>query len=152
MMTELRRTVAVLRDREDRHDVTRLQDLEGAVLPARQVGLPVALNADRLPPRLPEPVQTAAYRIIKEAVVNVTRHSKATRVDVDVHVRGDTLHLRVADDGPSRCSPGRAGDHAPGFGIVGMRERAESLGGTLTAGPVGDGFVVDARLPVEPSS
>ena len=80
--------------------------------------------------RLPTAVETALYRVAQEAMTNVVRHAQATRVDVLVEHRGERVTLVVEDDGvgfePSRM--GR-GDH---IGLIGMRERAEALGGTLT--------------------
>lgn len=80
--------------------------------------------------RLPAAVETGLYRVVQEAMTNVVRHARATRVDVLVERRGDRVVLVVEDDGvgfePDRV---RRGEH---FGLLGLRERAESLGGTLT--------------------
>ena len=100
------------------------------------------------------PVQLAAYRIVQEALTNVTRHARAASVQVDVRWSagdgpiggghdGRALVISVADDGIG-------GATEPGMGITGMRERAASVGGTVDAGadPAG-GFRVTARLPVD---
>jgi signal transduction histidine kinase len=80
--------------------------------------------------RLPTVVETALYRVVQEAMTNVVRHAQATRVDVLVEHRGDRVQVMVEDNGkgfePDRL---RRGDH---FGLLGLRERAEALGGTLT--------------------
>ena len=80
--------------------------------------------------RLPAAVETALYRMVQEAMTNVVRHARATQVDVLVERRGEQVILMVEDDGdgfePSRV---QRGDH---FGLLGMKERAEALGGTLT--------------------
>jgi signal transduction histidine kinase len=99
---------------------------------------------------VPPAVGAAAYRIVQESLTNAVRHAGAAgpRVRVAVERYGAALRLRVEDDGPhARTSP--AGGRAEGFGIVGMRERARSVGGTLTAGPrpEGPGFAVRAELP-----
>lgn len=80
--------------------------------------------------RLPTAVETALYRVVQEAMTNVVRHARATRVDVLAERRGDRVIVMVEDDGVG-FEPGRVqrGDH---FGLLGLRERAESLGGTLT--------------------
>lgn len=80
--------------------------------------------------RLPAAVETALYRVVQEAMTNVVRHARATRVDVLAEVRGDRVLVVVEDDGVG-FEPERAqhGDH---FGLLGLRERAEALGGTLT--------------------
>jgi PAS domain S-box-containing protein len=79
--------------------------------------------------RLPSVVETALYRVVQEAMTNVVRHAKATRVDILAECREDRVMVMVEDDGvgfePERV---RRGDH---FGLLGIRERAEALGGTL---------------------
>jgi signal transduction histidine kinase len=82
------------------------------------------------------------YRIVQEALTNVTRHARARRVTVRLAVGGDDgMSVEVVDDGVG-------GAPGPGNGIAGMRERAAALGGTVYAGPApGGGFRVAARLP-----
>lgn len=92
----------------------------------------------------PESVQIAAYRIVQEALTNVVRHAEATRAEVAVRLRGATLLVTVEDDGI-----GPTTDSLGGSGLIGMRERAEAVGGSLDAGlSAGGGFRVEARLPV----
>jgi signal transduction histidine kinase len=90
-------------------------------------------------------VGAAAYRIVQEALTNAVRHAgPEVAVRVEVHERDGDLRLSVADDGSCPESAG-----APGFGLVGMRERARSVGGTLDAGPRREGgFEVTAVLPL----
>ncbi|MGD1148846.1 MAG: GAF domain-containing protein [Thermoanaerobaculaceae bacterium] len=80
--------------------------------------------------RLPTAVETALYRVVQEAMTNVVRHARATRVDVLAQRRGDRVSVMIEDDGvgfePDQVE---GGDH---LGLVGLRERAEALGGTLT--------------------
>jgi PAS domain S-box-containing protein len=80
--------------------------------------------------RLPTGVETALYRVVQEAMTNVVRHARATGVDVLVEHRGERVMVMVEDDGvgfePERV---QRGNH---FGLLGLRERAEALGGTLT--------------------
>lgn len=80
--------------------------------------------------RLPTPVETALYRVVQEAMTNVVRHARATRVDVLAERRGDRVMVMVEDDGVG-FEPDvlQRGEH---FGLLGIRERAEALGGTLT--------------------
>ena len=93
---------------------------------------------------LPTPVDAALYRLAQESLTNALRHARtATRVAIEVRREGDVVRLRVSDDG----KPGPSTE--PGFGLLGMAERAQLLGGTLTAGPGPDGWVVEAVLPVE---
>jgi signal transduction histidine kinase len=94
---------------------------------------------------LPGAVDLAAFRIVQEAITNVTRHAAdATGATVRLVYDPDALTVEVDDDG--RASNGTS--PGAGAGIVGMRERATALGGTLDAGPrAGGGFRVHARLP-----
>ncbi len=95
----------------------------------------------------------AAFRIVQEALTNVVRHSgsRAARVRLG-HLPG-ALEITVDDDGPATAA-GRAGDvTGGGNGLVGMRERAAALGGTVEAGPRPDGgFRVHARIPLRPAT
>jgi signal transduction histidine kinase len=94
---------------------------------------------------LTSPVSAAIYRLAQEAVTNAQRHARhATRVEVRVDADDHEVRLSVCDDGdPS----GRTGG-SPGYGLVGMAERAELLGGTCEAGPApGRGWAVTAVLP-----
>jgi len=95
---------------------------------------------------LSRPVDAAIYRLAQEALTNAIRHaSGATRVEIAVCRAGEGVRLRVADDGQAHSSPGAVS----GFGLTGMAERAQLLGGTLSAGPGPDGgWVVEAVLPV----
>lgn len=89
-------------------------------------------------------VATAVYRMTQESITNARRHARnAGRIDVSVSVDAQQVHLEVCDDGDTgTASP------TPGFGLVGMTERAGLLGGTCTAGPrAGSGWVVRATLP-----
>jgi signal transduction histidine kinase len=97
---------------------------------------------------LPAAVDLSAYRIVQESLTNTLRHSQATRAEVTVRCEPDALRVEVRDEGPARAV-GRV-DGSGHRGIVGMRERAQLLGGTLDAGPLpGGGFRVRADLPLE---
>jgi two-component system, NarL family, sensor histidine kinase DevS len=91
--------------------------------------------------RLDAELESTVYRIVQEALTNVRRHSGAHTTTVRIR-DGEQLTIEVLDDG-------RGGEAGDGNGIVGMRERAAALGGTLDAGPrAGGGFGVTARLPL----
>ncbi|GMU67090.1 MAG: hypothetical protein AMXMBFR36_33640 [Acidobacteriota bacterium] len=96
--------------------------------------------------RLPPMVETALYRVVQEAMTNVVRHAGAKRVDVLVEQRGDRVQVMVEDDGVGFDSLlVRPGEH---LGLLGMRERAEALGGTLTIeSRPGGGTTVVAEVP-----
>jgi signal transduction histidine kinase len=89
-------------------------------------------------------VGVALYRMAREAVTNAVRHARhATRVTVHVADDGDQVRLTVRDDGDTTT-----GHTTPGYGLLGMTERAALLGGILQAGPAPEGgWTVDAVLP-----
>jgi signal transduction histidine kinase len=96
---------------------------------------------------LPLQVDTAVYRLAQEALTNALRHARnASRVEIRVVERAGRLRLRVTDDG--QIDSARPTSH--GFGLLGMTERVQLLGGTLRAGPAPEGgWTVDAELPTE---
>jgi signal transduction histidine kinase len=98
---------------------------------------------------LPPDVDQAAYRIVQEALTNVSRHAGQACASVLLRYTPDTLTVQVDDDGHGDgIRPA-----APGLGLIGMRERVSALGGHLHAGPQdGGGFQVRAELPVRASS
>lgn len=100
-------------------------------------------TAIELLPELPVPVEIAVHRIATEAITNVIRHAQATSAHVELRCNGTTLLLEVRDDGVG------LGGSSPGVGRRSMRERAESVGGTLRiSGLAPHGTVVHAELPL----
>ncbi|WP_250007607.1 sensor histidine kinase [Actinoplanes sp. M2I2] len=97
-------------------------------------------------PGLPAAVEVTAYRIVVEALTNAARHSRGRQATVTLGLQESALAVEVRDDGPGN-GPG-TGPWIPGCGLTSMRERAEMLGGTLTADPGDAGGVVSARLPL----
>ncbi|GAA3226941.1 sensor histidine kinase [Dactylosporangium siamense] len=95
---------------------------------------------------LPPEVGAAIYRLAQESVTNARRHARhATRIEVRVDADDTSVRLRVSDDGDHSLSHAAA---TPGFGLIGMAERADLLGGTVEAGPgAGRGWTVTAVLP-----
>ncbi|PSM43400.1 two-component sensor histidine kinase [Streptomyces dioscori] len=153
---ELRTTLEVLRANEigvsgssdGRGPLPGLDGLAALAEAARTAGAEVELDvdADGVPPS----VGAAAYRIVQEALTNAVRHGGRDDLTVRVGLRTaeGALRVRVTDDGTGCGGPGTAGG-TPGFGLVGMRERARSVGGTLDAGPgPTKGFEVTAALPL----
>jgi signal transduction histidine kinase len=126
-----------------------LARLDELAEPLRLGGLNVAVRTEGEKPELPAGVDLSAYRIVQEALTNTLRHARATRADVTVRYGDRAVDVEVRDDG--RGSPG-AEVNGAGRGLVGMRERAALLGGTLEAGPMpGGGYRVHAHLPLEES-
>ncbi len=146
-LAEMRSMVRVLREDEA---VTYSPQPGVADLPAlaRADATPtVEVSLDASLTRLARPVDAALYRLAQESLTNAVRHARsATRVGIDVRREGDAVWLRVSDDG--QTEPGPVPE--PGFGLLGMSERAQLLGGSLCAGPGPEGgWVVEAVLPVE---
>jgi signal transduction histidine kinase len=113
-------------------------------------GLRVELRREALTDALPAAVQLSAYRIVQESLTNTLRHSQATSAHVTVRGGPGSVQVEVRDDGPARPAGRAEGSRR---GILGMRERARLLGGTLDAGPLpGGGFRVRADLPLEPAT
>ena len=105
----------------------------------------VELDERDLNRRNPPELETAIYRIVQEALTNATRHGYAGRAVVEIVERNHTIHLTVRDDGRG-FDPAANTD---GFGLHGMRERAELLGGTLTIDSApGQGATVTASFPL----
>ncbi|WP_412027662.1 sensor histidine kinase [Deinococcus yunweiensis] len=138
----------------------RLPDLAGLTLREvleralrdhrRRAGVDVPLHAAALPDDVPLPVKITAFRIVQEALNNAHRHAPGGTVTVTADTADlDRLVLRITDDGPGFTWCGAAPDGH--LGLVGMRERAESLGGTFTVrAQTQGGTVVEARVPLHP--
>jgi PAS domain S-box-containing protein len=110
---------------------------------AERAPLPVLVAGTPAEP-LPEPLEIAAYYVVAEALANAVKHAGATSVTVSVSRDEDDVVVTVRDDGSGGADP------AGGVGIVGLRDRAEALGGTLEVeSPPGGGTVVRAVLPLE---
>ena len=150
-LVELRRMLGVLHD--DPHDADnaglapapRLEDLNRLADRTRHPGLHIDLTVTGHPRPLPPGLETAAYRIVQEALTNVVKHADASTAHVTVAYGPDELTLTVIDDGGIRPAPGRTGR-----GLTGMRERLALYGGTLQAGPAATGgFRVRAGIPLD---
>jgi len=151
---ELRATLGVLRSEED-GDGSGLSQLDSLVARARAAGLPVTVTVTGAERPLPPDVDQAAYRIVQEALTNVTRHAGRARASVHLHYTPETLSIQVDDDGKDTVTSTGTGTRpsGPGLGLVGMRERVSALGGQLRAGPQDDGgFQVRAELPARAPS
>jgi signal transduction histidine kinase len=112
-----------------------------------QSGLPVALEVRGEPRELPPDARLAMYRTAQEALTNVRRHATAERVDVKLDYGPDSTVLVVEDHAVPGSPPPAANGLTGGYGLTGMRERAELLGGELLALPTPTGFRVELRLP-----
>jgi signal transduction histidine kinase len=160
-LRELKGTVGLLRDTAapdtplgPTPGLARLPSLVGSFAVA---GLTVGETIAGVARPLSPAVDLTAYRVIQEALTNVAKHAGVRRADIRL-AYGDRLLTITVTNPPGRVTPtapeasgygpGLAG---PGYGLIGMHERAASVGGRLRAGPRPDGgFEVTADLPVEP--
>ncbi|MEW2432351.1 histidine kinase [Micromonospora sp. NPDC047644] len=150
-LTDMRRLLGVLRsEASDAQTAPQpdLTDLGAMVDAARRAGLPVTLDVEPVhDDRVPAPVGLAAYRIVQEGLANAARHAAGAAVRVTVRAGPSGLGVRV-ENSPADVRP--TADGGSGHGLTGMRERATSLGGTFTAGPLPDGgYAVAAELPYD---
>jgi signal transduction histidine kinase len=121
---------------------------EGGLSPAlkslaRHSALPVELELSPMH-RFPEPVEVAVYYIVSEALANTVKHAEASFIHVRVTAVDHALHLTVRDDGAGGADPNR------GSGLVGLKDRVQILGGTITVqSRPGAGTTLHAELPLE---
>jgi signal transduction histidine kinase len=109
---------------------------------ARRSIVPVQLDVPATP-RLPERVEVAAYYLVSEALTNAAKYANASVIHVSTETDGPVLHLRVRDDGVGGA------DSARGTGLIGLKDRVEALGGTITVhSPAGAGTTLHAELPL----
>jgi signal transduction histidine kinase len=150
-LVDLRRLLGLLRRTDDplvlspQPVLAQLDDLLSAV---REAGLQVDVNISGERSPLPPGLDLTAYRIVQEALTNVLKHANAHCVRVGVAFQRTHLDLEVSDDGSPGPRNGIA-NAGPGHGLIGMRERVNVFGGTISAGAAaGGGWTVHARLPV----
>jgi signal transduction histidine kinase len=147
-LRELRAILNVLRQADDA-DPTQpapgTAQLDALIAGARRAGLETALTVTGEPFPLPAAVDLAAYRIVQESLTNAIRHAGPASATVSLGYHDGELRIEVSDTGRGPA----IGPSPTGHGLVGMRERAAAVDGTVQAGPrPGGGFLVAARLPV----
>jgi signal transduction histidine kinase len=140
---ELRSTLGLLRA-DDEVDLG-LERLPALIDRARAAGVPTTLSVTGHPRGVPPAIGKAALRIVQEALNNVGRHAGQASAFVTLQYGPSALTVQVDDDGVGPA----AGYDSHGFGLIGMRERAAELGGTVRAERrSGGGFTVRAELPL----
>jgi signal transduction histidine kinase len=142
-LDEARRAIGMLRD-DELPGPDRLAVLTASF--QADTGVPARFTSSGSPGELASAARLALYRVTQEALTNVRKHARPARVEVRLSCLGDELTLTIEDFSatPARPSATPQGD---GYGLTGMRERAELLGGTLDAGPTDTGFLVRLRVP-----
>jgi signal transduction histidine kinase len=145
---EMRRLLGVLREDGAGSELAPqpgLSQLPGLVERARAAGVPVTLEVEGEPRPLPASLDLSAFRIVQEALTNVSKHAGGAPASVRVCWGDGTLGLRVLDAGTGRG----VRVNGAGHGLVGMRERVKLHGGSLRTGARPDGgFEVSAELPL----
>ncbi|MEU5641000.1 sensor histidine kinase [Streptomyces milbemycinicus] len=170
-LDDLRATVGLLRQSGDSaapaDPAPGLSRLPSLLESFRRAGLEVSVHQEGTARPLPPGVDLTAYRIVQEALTNVTKHAGTGSARVRLVWNRDRVTITVADDGggartvptasagagaSTRPSASAAADRPPGYGLIGMRERATAVGGYLSAvrRPEG-GFLVSAQLPLPPA-
>lgn len=141
-LADVRRSVALLRGSIPAQRPL-LAAIEKLTSECKAGGIEAALKLSGTPRPLPEPIEITLYRAAQEALTNVRRHARASRLDIELaFAASGGIRLRVEDDGVG------ADRVDPGFGLLGLRERAESVGGRMTIQSVrGQGFKLEMELP-----
>lgn len=147
-LQELRATVSLLRSSTPDHATTRqptpgLHQLDELLDRVRDTGLRVDHHVTGTAVELTPALQLTAYRVIQEGLTNVIRHSAATAATIRLTYTNGQLRVQVDDDGT-----GTSRHHVEGFGLRGLRERVDAIGGTTSVGPApSGGFRLRADLP-----
>jgi signal transduction histidine kinase len=150
-MTELRRTVALLRSDDDvgvHPPVPSATEIPGLVDRARAGGLAVTLQMRGDLASIGPGVGLAVYRIAQEALANAARHAPRARTTLRIERSEVHVSLVAETTGPILPVPEDDAQRSR-YGVIGMRERATALGGELTAGPTAHGWCVSCRVPLQ---
>ena len=144
-LSEVRTAVGMLREDGDVEGLAPLPGVDGVPDLLRRfqaAGVDVTLTTEGDLSGLPATAGLALYRILQEALTNVVKHASGSVASVRLVMEQGTARLSVHSTGPPRSGSG------PGHGLLSMRERAESLGGSCTAGPDRRGWLVSATFPL----
>ncbi|WZH37606.1 MAG: histidine kinase [Microbacterium enclense] len=145
-LTDVRQLLTQLRHTQADGPQPRLTDLDALYAHVRAAGVDLAVDVDPSPPgEPPAAIQLAVYRILQEALTNALRHGVDRRVDVHLGWLPDRVEILVRN---RRAVDAAAAPGPGGHGLIGMRERAQLVGGQMAAEPQGEYFVVRASLPV----
>lgn len=151
-LADMRRLLGVLRSDDSSDEQSSLvpqpdgREIAGLVAEARASGLRISFVRTGTPRGLPPGASLTVYRVCQESLTNILKHAGPDpAVTLALHWEPDALVVEVADNGRGAA----ADEGSPGFGLVGMNERAALFGGTVTAGPrPGGGFQVRFRMPL----
>ncbi|MGW5121261.1 sensor histidine kinase, partial [Streptomyces noursei] len=154
-LEELREVLGVLAPDHAHESAPRAPQPDATDLPelvdrARTAGHDATLTVTGSPETLPTMVRQALYRATQEALTNAAKHAPGAQVSVSLHCGPDAAELTVVNGPPT--APPHQDLPGSGRGLLGLRERAALLGGTVDAGPHGDGFRLSVRLPAHPAA
>lgn len=148
-LADVRLLLTQLRHSQAEGPQPTLADLETLFERMRAAGVALEVEVDPLPPgEPPAAIQLAVYRIMQEALTNALRHGVDPRVRVHLGWWPDRVVASVRNARATASVPAPASPPSGGHGLIGMRERAQLVGGHLTAGPEYGEFVVRATLPI----
>lgn len=148
-LSDVRMLLTQLRHRQGDGPQPTIADLEQLFAQVRQAGVEPRVTVDPMPPgEPPGAIQLAVYRILQEALTNAIRHGAGGAVDIRLAWLPDRVEVEVRNAVAVAQAVGAPGGH----GLVGMRERAQLVGGSLRAERTGDEFVVHAALPIGAAS
>jgi signal transduction histidine kinase len=141
-LDEARRAIGMLRDDE----LPGPELLAGLAAQFEEIsGVPCQFAVHGQSHELPADARLAVYRVTQEALTNITRHARTERVEVHLRYEDRDIWLTVEDFAASGAA--QVSDGASGYGLTGMRERAELLGGELSAARTAAGYRVELRVP-----
>lgn len=144
-LSDVRMLLTQLRHRQGDGPQPTIADLEQLFAQVRQAGVEPRVTVDPMPPgEPPKAIQLGVYRILQEALTNTIRHGAGGVVDVRLAWMPDRVDLEVRNAVTGPAALGASGGH----GLIGMRERAQLVGGTLVAEREGQEFVVRGTLPI----
>lgn len=152
-LDELRDMVRILSDDEPATPAPApepepLPDFRPLIEASESVGVPVEMVGAESPPYASAVVGRTAYRIVQEALTNIRKHAPGARARIEVRFGGNRVLLSIRNGPPSGAADTALTGSGSGAGLLGLRQRVELLGGTLTAEPADDGgFRLDATLP-----
>ncbi|HST40537.1 MAG TPA: histidine kinase [Conexibacter sp.] len=151
-LAELRATIAALRQPTAAGSAggEPAGELARAAVEARIHGLDAHLTIDGDPAGIGREAGATLVRVAQEALVNAAKHAPGARTSIVLRLRGRvvTLDVRSSDAGAGARAGRADGTSAPGYGLLGMRERVEAVGGTLVAGPDAGDWLVRCALPL----
>ena len=148
-MIEMRHMLGLMRggDAAGLRPQPALEDVQELIAAEQSAGHSVTLTVHGTPRELPRGLALSIFRIVQESLTNVRKHASGSRCEVAITYTPIGLEVEVVDDGVGGAQLPRS----PGFGIIGMCERARLYGGGLEAGPRSPdgGWVVRGRFPLE---